>query len=278
MRLLTTFFSLATLGYGLYWVADKNPELKQKAEELLHFRTTSALETRYRASQVMDSHQKSLLKEKGARFLDPELRFYPYLLMEVKFSNQNRTKEGLVLWDLTDGEMVLDTKTWEKTHGFADCLNTSAQSHEFQILSYLSAQGGASDVESLEQHMHLERPLLEVMLQGCLRKNLIISNGANHYRVHLDSPKWTSSPETKLYEPLTTRPHKGAIRACRHFSKAQVERMAKLAFGESFSIRTSTEIYLPIHRIVVENPDGSIHTSHFNALSGNELPAAPFYQ
>ncbi|NGX47950.1 MAG: hypothetical protein K1000chlam3_01335, partial [Chlamydiae bacterium] len=35
MRLLYTLFTLAVGGCGLYWLADKNPELKQKAEEFL---------------------------------------------------------------------------------------------------------------------------------------------------------------------------------------------------------------------------------------------------
>lgn len=278
MRLLYTLFTLAIGGYGLYWVADKNPDLKEKAEELLDFRTTSALETRFDAAQIMEDHQRKLLKDKGARFLDPELKFYPYLLLEVKYSEGSKTKEGLILWDLTDGEMILDTKTWVKTHGFADCILTGTQPYEYQILSLLSEKGNTLDLDTLHDKLQIEMPILEVLLMSCLKKNLIISNGANRYRLHLENPKLTQTPKTALYEPLTTRPHKRATRASRHFSKAQVERIAKIAFGDTFSIRTTTEIYLPIHRIVVQNPDGAVHTYHYNALSGKELPAAPFYQ
>lgn len=279
MRLLYTFFTLAAFGYGLYWVAEKNPDFKQKVEEWVDFRSTSALETRFDPVQVMETHQKKLLKEKGARFLTPELKFFPHLLMEVKYSDhKGRTKESLMLWDLTDGEMVLDAKTWEKTHGFADCILSHAQTHEFKILQTLAEKGGSCDAATLLSKLEIEGPLAEVMIQGCVRKNLIIPSGVGKYRLHLENPHLTDIPETKFEGQLTTKAHKNVTRAQKYFTSSQIERMVKMAFGENFSIRKTTEVYLPIHRIVVQKPDGSIQTSHFNALTGKELPPARFYQ
>lgn len=279
MRLLYTLFTLAVGGYGLFWALEKNPELKHKAEELLDFRTTSALELRYDAHQVMDHHSRELLKEKGARFLEPELKFFPYLLMEVKYcDSENQTKESLILWDLTDGEMVVDTKTWEKTHGFADCIASKAQEHELKILGILSKSEGSASLETLQTKLGVDLPVLEMMLKSCLRKNLIIPTDLGDYRIHLQNPKLRTIPETIWHEQLTTRSQKRAQRAKGHFQKRQIEKMAKMAFGQHFSIRKSTEIYLPIHRIVVQDPEGAIRTHHFNALSGEELPPAPFYQ
>lgn len=278
MRLIYTLFTLAASGYGLFWLAEKNPELKDRVEEMLNFRTTNALESRFDASQIMEAHQKTLLKEKGARFLDPELKFFPLLLMEVKYlDSKNKTKESLILWDLTDGEMILNTKTWEKTHGFADCIVSRTQPAEFNILRTLSNKGGC-DISTLTEKLEVEMPTLEVLLRSCMKKNLIIPVGANKYRLHLENPKIGAAPETKLQDQLTTRPHKRAQRASHHFKASQIERMAKVAFGENFSIRTKSEIFLPVHRIVVQTPDGAIRTHHFNALNGNELPSAPFYQ
>ncbi|MDN3507201.1 MAG: hypothetical protein P0S96_08230 [Simkaniaceae bacterium] len=277
MRLLFTLFTLASFGGGLYWLADKNPDLKQKAEEFIDFRTTTALETRFDSMQVMEMHQKKLLREKGARYLDPELKFFPFLLMEVKYLDaKNRTKESLILWDLTDGEMVLDTKNWEKTHGFADCILSRATPQELKILHTLGSN--TTTAENLEAKLALEAPILNVLLHSCERKNLIIQTDSNGYRLHMENPKLTSEPKTNLHEQLTTRAHKKATRAKSHFKSSSVERLVKMAFGETFSIRTKSEIYLPIHRIVVQNPDGSIQTSHFNGLTGKELPSARFYQ
>lgn len=279
MRLLYTIFTLAVGGYGLYWLADKNPDLKDKAEELLDFRTTTALETRFEATQIMDMHQKKLLKEKGSRFLTPELKFFPHLLIEAKYSDsKGKTKESLMLWDLTEGEMVLNALSWEKTHGFADCILSRAQSYEFKILQIIAEKGSNCDVSTLLDKLKIEMPLLEAMIQGCIKKNLIISSGLNKYRLHLENPQLTTIPETKLEGQLTTRTHKRANRAQKYFSAAQIERMVKLAFGENFSIRKTTEVYVPIYRIAIQKPDGSMQTFHFNALTGKELPPARFYQ
>lgn len=128
MRLLYTLFTLAAGGYGLFWIADKNPELKNKAEEFIDFRTTNALEIRYDAQQIMDNQSRELLKKKGTRFLEPELKFFPYLLMEVKYCDvRQNTRESLILWDLTEGEMVVDTKTLKK---LTDSLIALAQKHK----------------------------------------------------------------------------------------------------------------------------------------------------
>lgn len=279
MRLLYTLFTLAIGGYGVYWIADKNPDLKNRAETLLNFRTTNALEMRYDARQIMDNHSRELLKEKGARFLEPELKFFPYLLMEVKYCDANhQTKEGLILWDMTDGEMVIDTQTWEKTHGFADCMNSRAQEYELNLLQILSEEGGSAELTTIQSKLGAKPAVVELMLKSCANKNLIIGDSESRYRIHLERPKLQTVARTSWHQQLTTRPHKRAERAKSHFSQNQIKSIAKMAFGTHFAIRKATEIFLPIHRIVVQGPEGTIATHHFNAVSGRKLPPAPFYQ
>ena len=60
------------------------------------------------------------------------------------------------------------------------------------------------------------------------------------------------------------------------FLPAQIERISRAAFGQNFAIRKMTDVYLPVHSIVVQNPDGSIHTSHWNALNGKRLSRSHF--
>jgi hypothetical protein len=68
-----------------------------------------------------------------------------------------------------------------------------------------------------------------------------------------------------------TKPHRNANRLNRRYSFSQIQRIAAAAFGSDFAIRKSTDIFLPVHCIVVQNPDGSIHFSHWNALNGSRL-------
>jgi hypothetical protein len=47
--------------------------------------------------------------------------------------------------------------------------------------------------------------------------------------------------------------------------------MSRAAFGNDFAIRRTIDLFLPVNCIVVQNPDGSIHTSHWNALNGKQI-------
>ena len=42
-------------------------------------------------------------------------------------------------------------------------------------------------------------------------------------------------------------------------------------FGEDFVIRKTQEVYLPIYNIAVQNPDGSILTTYWNGVNGQQV-------
>jgi hypothetical protein len=272
MRFIYSLFSLAALGYGIWWFVSTHPEVKGKVEELLDSGSFHTLEVRYSADQVMQTHRKSLLKDNNHKFLEPLLKFHPYLLIEVKYTvSEERTNEGVMLWDLTDGEMVLDTKDWRKTHGFGDCINANTERHEFKILNILARKGGVSDREGLAKGLHVENEILDAWIDSCRKKQLIVQSG-NRYRLHLENPKLRTSPATIVDARLVTKPYRNALRIPRHYSESQIQKITKAAFGNDFAIRRITDVYLPVHSISVQNPDGSVHTSLWNALNGKMLP------
>jgi hypothetical protein len=271
MRLIATLISISLLGYGIWWTSKSNPDLKSKVEEVLDLGHFHTLEVRYSANQIMEKHRRELLKDSRHRYLDPVLEFYPYLLMEVKYTLQDdRTHESVLLWDLRDGEMVINTKEWEKTHGFGDCISADTSAQEFKILNLLAKKGGALDRDGLSKSLNVEHDILDSWVETCRKKKLIVQSG-NHYRLHLQSPKLRTVPETRIDDWLVTKPYKNAIRLPRYFTPFQVEKISKAAFGQNFAIRKTTDVYLPVHSIVVQNPDGSVHTSHWNALNGRRL-------
>lgn len=271
MRLIFSLLSLAIAGYGVWWLSAGHPLVKTKVEEILDVGNFHTLEVRYTAAQIMEKHRRELLKDSRHRYLDPILEFYPYLMLEVKYTlNDDKTQESVVLWDLSDGEMVLNTKEWDKTHGFGDCIHAEATAQEFKVLNLLAKRGGALDRDGLSKTLNVEHDILDAWIDSCRKKKLIVQSG-NHYRLHLQNPKLKTIPETRIDEWLVTKPYKNAIRLSRRFSNGQVEKIAKAAFGQNFAIRKTTDVFLPVHSIVVQNPDGSVHTSHWNALNGKRL-------
>jgi hypothetical protein len=276
MRIISTLLTLALLGGGAYWIGNKKPEYKAKVLELITTGSFHTLEARYTAKQLMESHRRDLLKTNKHTYAEPIVKFYPYLLLEVKYTNKDhQTGEGIILWDLVDGEMVINTKHWEKTHGFADCINSGTERYEFKILNLIAQNGGKLDRDGLSKALQIENNILDAWIDSCRKKKLLVQTG-NTYRLHLQEPKLSVVPETVLHDRLATKSYKGAERLTRRYSSSQVRRIAECAFGNDFAIRNTIDIFLPVYSITVQNPDGSLHTSYWNAVNGKPLPQTSF--
>lgn len=271
MRPIVILIALLVLGLGAFWSWNYFPHFRSKVEEFLSPSTFQTLEVRYSAESIMEAHRKELLKDGDHVFLEPTLKFIPYLLMDVKYTrSQDKTGEGIILWGLVDGEMVINTGTWEKTHGFTDCIASNATRHEFKIINALASRGGAWDREGLSKFLNIENNTLDTWVDSCRKKSLIVQNG-NVYRLHLQNPKLQVIPETKLEHWLVTKPTKHALRVQKRYRSSQIETIARAAFGNDFAIRKTAEIFLPVYSIVVQNPDGSQMTTYWNALNGKRF-------
>ncbi|MBI3901051.1 MAG: hypothetical protein HY324_02745, partial [Chlamydiia bacterium] len=146
MRFLPLLFVTLFLSSSAFWVWNYVPAVKGFAEDMAGGNTFQTLEVRYTAETIMDLHRQELLADDAHVFLAPTLKFVPYLLMDVKYiRTQDKTGEGIILWGLVDGEMVVNTSTWERTHGFTDCIAANASKQEFKIINALSSRGGALD-------------------------------------------------------------------------------------------------------------------------------------
>ena len=264
------------ISLGGFWSWTYVPTFRSKAEDLLAPRTFQTLEVRYSAESIMETHRRELLKDSDHVFLEPTLKFVPYLLLDVKYNRtHDKTGEGFILWGLVDGEMVINTSTWEKTHGFTDCIASNATRQEFRVINALATRGGSWDRDGLSKFLNIENSVLDTWVDSCRKKSLIVQSG-NTFRLHLQNPRLMVIPETKLDHWLVTKPTKHAQRVKKHYRASQIENIAKAAFGSDFAIRKTTEIFLPVYSIVVQNPDGSQMTTYWNALNGKKLVTPPY--
>ena len=272
MRIISSIVLTIFLGLTVYWSWTNFPQARNKALDFLHTNHIKTLEVRYSAESIMDAHKKELLKDSEHVFLTPSLKFHPYLLMEVKYSdNKDKTGEGMMLWSLVDGEMVINTNYWEKTHGFADCISAGADKDDYKIITTLASNNNNLERENLKKELNVEDGKLNLLLDNCKKKNLIVQAG-NIFRLHFQNPKMQVTPETKINQWLVTKKFKNQNRVSQKFRAGQIEYTAKAAFGNDFAIRKTAEIFLPVYSIVVQNPDGSQMTTYWNALNGKKLP------
>jgi ABC-type dipeptide/oligopeptide/nickel transport system ATPase component len=237
------------------------------------------LESRFSPEQIMRLHEEILLPNKKYAFQDPSLKFHPYLFMDVKYTQANgKTKEGIILWSMVDGEMVVDADTWEMTHGFNDAILADASRNDMVILKLLSEQKeGKMGVNQLQKALNVEPPTMEKMISQATEKYLITQRG-NIVSLHFENPTFNIMPLTRINQRLVTKPYNHAKRAEIKYNKNQIERIAKAAFGKDFSIRSSQEVFLPVYNIDVLNPDGSHMISQWNALTGQQTDSNQYIQ
>lgn len=267
-RLAVILIILAAIGGGLWWSSNKEIPGWNAIQQYVENGEILTLEARYTPEQIMESHKGELLGSSKS-YGESSLKFHPYLMLSVKYTLPGqKTREGTVLWSLVDGEMVLNTDTWETTHGFEDAINAGATRSDFKILNALAASRGSMTKDQLQKELRLDTDTLEPNLESTRDKHLIIVKG-NEVTLHFENPKFLVTPQTKINQPLVTKPYSQAQRVSKQFSKAQIEKITQAAFGPDFTIRSLKEVFLPVYSIQVVNPDGSILTSYWNALTGN---------
>lgn len=275
-RLLSTLIVLTGLVAGGWWVWNHVPIVRQFIGDYVDRGEFLTLESRFSSDQVMEQHRKELLRDEDHLFRRPQLLFSPYAMMEVKYSDSKKTtREGVMLWSLEDGEMVIDTGSWEKTHGFQDCLNAGATQSDFKVLTALAQSGNTLDHDALANLLYIQSELLDQWLESCRRKKLIVPNGKG-YRLHFQNPRLQVKPETRLTQALVTKSLKQGGHLKPKYTVSQIEKGATNAFGNDFTVRRTTLVYLPVHQVTVQNPDGTVHTTHWNALNGKQMEASLF--
>lgn len=271
-RFIYTICSFFALLYGAYYVSSHHPEVKAKLFEVFKSGQVHTLEARFSPHQIMEIQKKVLLKDERHRFLEPQIKYSPYLFMEVKYTRRDgTTQEGFLLWDMVDGEKVVNTKTWEKSHGYSDCIKARISTQEFRILHLLAEKGGVLERAILLKQFQSGNEDVDRLIESCRRKKMIVFNGSQ-YRLHLRNAKLSVIPETVLDDQIVTKSLRHAEKIAPRFSEWQIKHIAESAFGQDFSIRSTLTIYLPIYSISVQNPDQTTRTSYWNGLNGLEIP------
>lgn len=271
MRLITSLLFAIGILYGGWWLFENNDFAHDLIGTNFLEQEVLTLEARYSPDYIIERHGRELLGDDRYMLAEPELKFYPYLMMEVKFSTPDKqTREGVILWGMEDGEMVINTETWETTHGFDDCIAANASRSDFRIVRALASHKNSMTREELMRFLAVEPEVLDDWIESAHRKKLIVQRG-NSYYLHFQNPKLQVPPQTKFTQYPVTKPHKHTMRMTKRFSKGQIERTAQAAFSNDFSIRNSREVFIPVYMLAVLNPDGSVRTTYWNALTAQRI-------
>lgn len=273
MRKLTIILSAVALLLGVAWYFNSQEHVAGFVQQYVENGEMTTLKAKYTADQIMESNRKDLLVDSQHLYREAGLKYHPYALMEVKYTQPDKkSREGMILWSLVDGEMVINTDSWDKTHGFEDAINANANRNDFKLMLALAKQRGASTLEQLQKELRIEKETLNAWTESASSKHLVVQKG-NEVQLHFQEPKILVQPETKMGNLLVKKPYNHTQRISNKYSASQIQKIAKAAFGDDFSVRSSTEVFLPVYSIEVQNPDGSTFISYWNALTGQKLPS-----
>lgn len=229
------------------------------------------LEARYSPEEILESQKTVLLGGNARSYKSVLTRYHPYLLLEVKYTSPDKkTREGVVLWSLVDGEILLNTDTGERTHGYRDAISNDATRNDYKLIHTIAKHGGVLAVEQIQRELRLEEETVDSWISSARSKHLVTQKG-NFVQLHFQNPKLILSPQSVITQRVVTKPYGQADWLQKKFTRAQIERNAKAAFGSDFTVRSSQEIYLPLFSIEVLNPDGSVMTSLWNPLNGRQV-------
>lgn len=271
-RSLLFLFGIFLLGAGGSWLWYGDTELREAVLSYVENREMYTLEPRYTPEQIRQFYQAQELLSIGS---EPALKYFPYLLLDVKYAEEGMTKEGTILWSLYDGEMVLNTETWETTHGFEDCIQARASRNDFLLLQTLAQYPhGRASLDQLKKDLRFETGLFNQSVARALQKHLIVQLGPT-LQLHFENPRIFVSPQTKFPSTFVTKPYAYQQQISKRFSHKKIEKVAKAAFGDHFAIRHQSEVYVPVYVIEKPGKDGSVHTSFWNAYNGQRFAAKP---
>lgn len=229
------------------------------------------LEARYSPEEILEAQKTTLLGGNARSYKSVSTKYHPYLLLEVKYTSPDKkTREGVVLWSLVDGEILLNTENGDRTHGYRDAIMNSATRNDYKILHTLARHGGTLAIEQLKHELRLEEDTVDNWIASARSKHLVFQKG-NLVQLHFQNPKLVLSPQTTIAQRIVTKPYGQADWLKKQLNRSTIENNAKAAFGSDFTVRSAQEIYLPLFSIEVLNPDGSVMTSYWNPLNGQQV-------
>ncbi|WP_366223536.1 hypothetical protein [Chlamydia buteonis] len=203
-----------------------------------------------------------------------ELTFVPHTLMHVRFSREDVVKktmvsqEGAILWSLANGEMVLNTGTWNCSKGFRECLMLKAGKQDVNVMQALANLGGAASKESLTHALSMKNIRADKVIRACQKKKLIFSTGSqigSHFQQLQPIKGCTTTIQSS---PVWLRRPRGSSIVSPQFSEDRISNLAEMIFGDNFLILDKVVVYVPVYKVSLVATDNSVRIEYINAVTG----------
>jgi hypothetical protein len=258
---------------GSWWLYHNNDKVEQFVDSYSSKGKNQpflALEAQYTAAEIEEAHRSELPDDRVDDNIQPALLLYPYLLLDVVYNNPDqRSREAVILWNMDNGEIVLDTNTWQTTRGLGRLVDAQADQSDYEIVKALSAAGGKTRRDHLVRALKTDVGTADEWLDNARNKGLIVQEG-NSYRLRDPNLRLNSFVATNINGRLATKPYARTKKQSTTFNKEQIKLAAQAILPPNVTVRELKEVFLPVYGISLTHPDGSIETTYWNALNGQK--------
>ncbi|WP_108623957.1 hypothetical protein [Candidatus Similichlamydia epinepheli] len=210
-------------------------------------------------------------KHPQAILLEMKRELIPYIELKVKYSPKPlTTEEKMALWSLHNGEMVVSTKTWQKTHGLGDCLRGKVGVEEMRLLKELVRKRRPTSLDQLIKQTHTPEEMKQASLivDRCLEKGLLIKKNSL-LQIHIKQPKWPNKPFTDTNRSLSYAPCDNFLAFRAQFSDKEIARLMEVLFeDQQLKVQSYRMIFVPIYLMMFEQK-GERKTIYLNGLTGS---------
>ena len=241
----------------------------QMIRKISGFEKLRVFERKFSADQIL-----SYFPEHVDGKVAVELTFVPHTLMCVRFSQEDPvkksmvSKEGEILWNLSSGEMVLNTGTWLCSKGLRECLLLRAGRQDVSVMQELAHLGGAASKESLSHALSMKNMRADKVIKSCQKKKLIFSTGSQ-IGSHFQQLQPIQGCTTEMpSSPVWLKKPRGASLISPQFSEDRICNFVKMIFGDNFLILNKDTVYVPVYKVLIKAEDHSERIEYINAITG----------
>ncbi|MCK5787866.1 MAG: hypothetical protein KAH32_02615 [Chlamydiia bacterium] len=175
--------------------------------------------------------------------------YYPHLLVYVRHFDANKTPHDLVqIWDMSDCEIVLNTETWQKTHGIEDLNASCRQENAYRIAEALSRAGKATTKELSDSTGIPTQKIYQAMSSD--KNSRVFINNKNIMSMSIPHSSLPEVPHTisrsnKSFNTAQTTISSSNLRAKEYTQKDIIRLFSYKIFGDRILYLKSKLVYIP---------------------------------
>lgn len=183
------------------------------------------------------------------------IMYVPHIVVEIKVVNQRQEVETIhQLWDLSDGEVVLNTGKWKKTKGLEDLMMSNIDNNTYRIALALAHKDMPMTTEDISKETGIDLQEVRIAIEKSKSLDVFFVNN-NEVRLAINSPILPDFPATDnislLLSTVNYASKNAKIKEEVHKEEKIIELLNKKLFGNNYKVKSIKKLYIPVTQVII---------------------------